>query len=35
MTSTHEANREEHVMYDKTPDGKEYKTMEMIYTRKK
>jgi hypothetical protein len=35
MTSTHQADREEHVMYDRTPDGKEYKSMEFLYTRKK
>lgn len=28
-------DKEVHVMYDKGPDGKEYKSMELVYTRKK
>jgi len=34
-TAEHGADRELHAMYDKGPDGKEFKTMELVYTRKK
>jgi len=35
MTSVHEADREVHQMFDKGPDGKEFRNMELTYTRKK
>jgi hypothetical protein len=35
MTSEHHADHEVHAMYDKGPDGKEWKAMELVYTRKK
>jgi hypothetical protein len=35
MTAELGADRELHVMYDKGPDGKEIKTGELVYTRKK
>lgn len=34
MVSTHEPNEEHHTMYGKTPEGKEFKAMEFVYTRK-
>jgi hypothetical protein len=34
-TSTHEADRETHAMYGPGPDGKEFKMMEMTYTRRR
>ncbi|HLF57464.1 MAG TPA: DUF1579 family protein [Thermoanaerobaculia bacterium] len=34
MTSEHQPDREMHVMYDKSPDGKEIKVGELVYTRK-
>lgn len=34
-TSEHSADREVHAMYETGPDGKEYKSMELVYTRKK
>jgi hypothetical protein len=33
MTSEHTGNRELHVMYGPGPDGKEFKMMELAYTR--
>lgn len=35
MTSEHAADREVHAMYGPGPDGKEFKTMELVYTRRK
>jgi hypothetical protein len=35
MTSEHHPDHEVHVMYDKGPDGAEWKAMELVYTRKK
>lgn len=35
LVSAHEADREVHAMYLKGPDGKEWKSMELIYTRRK
>jgi hypothetical protein len=35
MTSEHSANRETHAMYTAGPDGKEFKNMELVYTRRK
>ncbi len=35
MTSEHGADSETHRMFDKGPDGAEWKTMELVYTRKK
>jgi hypothetical protein len=35
MTSTHEADREVHAMYGPGPDGKQFKMMELTYTRQK
>ena len=35
MTSDHGADKEVHAMYDKGPDGKEFKAMELVYSRKK
>ncbi len=35
MTSEHAADREVHAMYSAGPDGKEFKTMELVYTRRK
>jgi hypothetical protein len=35
MTSKHEADREVHEMYGPGPDGKEFKMMELTYTRQK
>lgn len=34
-TSEHAADREVHAMYSAGPDGKEFKTMELVYTRRK
>lgn len=33
MTYRHQPDREVHAMYDRKPDGTEYKTMELVYTR--
>jgi len=35
MVSKHEPDREVHEMFDTGPDGKEFKSAEMVYTRKK
>jgi hypothetical protein len=35
MTLASEPDREIHEMFDRTPDGKEFKSGEMVYTRKK
>jgi hypothetical protein len=35
MTSKHEGDREVHEMFGPGPDGKEFKMMELVYTRKK
>ncbi len=35
MISAHEADREVHAMYLKGPDGKDWKSMELVYARKK
>jgi len=35
MTMKADADREVHAMYDKAPDGTEFKSMELVYTRSK